>query len=207
MSTTPGLEGLLKELTWYKGMTARALLIAGVSMPLALAGMGFGAWTLTHQPEPKYFAADNGRLIPLIPLDRPSLDHAALVNWSVRVTGDALNLDFAHWRDDLMRVQDRFTPKGFAAFLNAMKSSGNLAAIQDKQLVATAVPNGAPVIVAEGVLNGQYSWRVKIPMLISYQGASAVSPQNVYVTLLVTRVPTTQTPEGVGVAQFVMSPK
>ncbi|MCK1862760.1 DotI/IcmL/TraM family protein, partial [Legionella pneumophila] len=45
-------------------------------------------------------------------------------------------------------------------------------------------------------LNGRYSWRVQMPILVTYQSASEFTQQNNVVTMLITRVSTLNSPRG-----------
>ena len=48
----------------------------------------------------------------------------------------------------------------------------------------------ACIILQKGVLNGNFSWRVQMPILVTYQSASEFTQQNNVVTMLITRVST-----------------
>ena len=73
-------------------------------------------------------------------------------------------------------------------------------------LIVSAVATGTAVILQEGPLRDVYTWRIQVPLLITYQGASTSSTQKeIAVSLLVTRVPTDQAPKGIGIAQVVDS--
>jgi intracellular multiplication protein IcmL len=74
-----------------------------------------------------------------------------------------------------------------------------------KKLVVSAVATGAPVILQQGLLFGTYTWRVQLPVLVTYQSASEFSQQTVTITMLITRVSTLTTPKGIGIAQFIVS--
>ena len=87
-----------------------------------------------------------------------------------------------------------------------MQESNNLDAVKAKKLIVSAVATRAPIILQKGILNSRYSWRVQMPILVTYQSASEFSQQNNVVTMLITRVPTLNSPRGIGIAQFVVGP-
>ena len=60
------------------------------------------------------------------------------------------------------------------------------------------------VILQEGMMNNVYSWKIQVPLLLTYQGASTTSTQKtIVVNVLVTRVPTNLAPKGIGISQVV----
>lgn len=161
-------------------------------------------YLLTHPPQPRYFATTvDGRISPLIPLDQPNVSQSALLQWANTAAIAAYTYNFVNYRQALQEASAYFTPDGWAAFMEALESSNNLTAVQAKKLVVSAVATGAPVILQQGLLSGIYSWRVQMPMLVTYQSASQFSRQSIIVTMLITRISTLNSPQGIGIAQFV----
>lgn len=157
-----------------------------------------------NPPPPRYFATSvDGRITPLIPLNQPNISQSALLQWANTAAISAYTYNFVNYRQALQSASENFTPDGWAAFMQALQSSNNLTAVTAKKLVVSAVATGAPVILQQGVLNGAYAWRVQMPMLVTYQSASQFSRQSIIVTMLVTRVSTLNSPQGIGIAQFV----
>jgi intracellular multiplication protein IcmL len=98
---------------------------------------------------------------------------------------------------------------GYQYFLKALKDSNNLDAVQNKKLVVSAVPTGAPVILKKGIFNdgsplGVYGWTVQLPMELDYRSSTEQFKQRIVLTMLITRVPTLESPSGVGIASFVI---
>jgi len=160
----------------------------------------------THQPEPKYFATStDGRITPIYPLTAPMVSEAALLQWANEAAVSAYTYSFATYRKELQDASEYFTPGGWKDFETALQSSRNLETVITKKLVVTAVATGAPVILDRGVLNGHYSWKVQMPLLVTYQSASTTIQQPIVVTMLITRVSTLNVPKGIAIAQFVAS--
>ncbi len=161
-------------------------------------------YIVNNPPTPKYFATStDGRIMPLVPLNRPNLSAAALLQWANTAAIAVYTYNFVNYRQALQAASDYFTPDGWKAFMDALQSSNNLNAVIDKKLIVSAVATGAPVILEQGLLFGTYTWRVQMPMLVTYQSASQFSQQSVTVTMLITRVPTLSSPLGIGIAQFI----
>ncbi|CDZ76918.1 Macrophage killing protein with similarity to conjugation protein [Legionella massiliensis] len=164
-------------------------------------------YLLTHPPEPRYFATSiAGRITPLFPLNEPNQSDSAVLQWSNQAAIAAFTYNFVNYRDELQSSSGFFTADGWTQFLNALQQSNNLDAVKAKKLIVSAVATRAPIILQKGLLNGVYSWRVQMPILVTYQSASEFSQQNNVVTMLITRVPTLNSPRGIGISQFVVGP-
>lgn len=170
-------------------------------LSLVLASMLF--WLLTHPPSPVYFATTrNGEIIPLSPLERPLKTNVAITQWAGNIARQAYSFDFVHWRTQLDELAQYFTEGGYRQFLNALKKSGNVAAVRDKRLVGTAIAS-PPVITSEGVLRKVYTWEVEVPLQISYTSAKETINQSLLVTMTVRRTDTTKNEHGLAVDRFL----
>lgn len=192
---------------FYRDGQRKILVILLLSMGSNLI-LGAGLfYIMTHPPAPKYFATSiNGRITPLFPLDDPNQSDSAVLQWANQAAIAAFTYNFVNYRSELQASSGFFTADGWSQFLNALQSSNNLDAVKTKKLVVSAVATRAPVILQKGVLNGRFSWRVQMPLLITYQSASEFTQQNNVVTMLITRVSTLNSPRGIGIAQFVVGP-
>ncbi|MES2998457.1 MAG: type IVB secretion system apparatus protein IcmL/DotI [Pseudomonadota bacterium] len=171
---------------------------------LILAGALF--YIVTHPPEPRYFAtSDDGRIVPLIPFEQPNLTDSALLEWANTAAAAAYSYNFVNYRQALQQAADYFTPEGKQMFFSAIKSSNNLQAVIAKKLIVSSVATGVPVVLEQGLMAGRYTWKVQIPMLITFQSASQFSQQAVTVTMLIVRVSPLESPRSIGIAQFIVS--
>ncbi len=192
---------------YYRDGFHKIFLSLLVSVILNLLSAYSVYYVYQHPPEPVYFATSvNGRIMPLVPLNEPNSSDGVILQWANLATVAAYSYNFVTYRTELQSASDFFTAEGWSTFLDALKESNNLEAVISKKLVVTAVATRAPVILQKGVLSGRYSWRIQIPILVTYQSASEFSQQNLVVTMLVTRISTLNNPKGVGIAQFVSAP-
>ncbi len=177
------------------------LLFSVLIMTILAGGL---IYLVANPPQPRYFATTiDGRISPLVPLDQPNIAPSALLQWANTAAISAYTYNFVNYRQALQEAQNYFTPDGWSAFMEALNSSNNLTAVIAKKLVVSAVATGAPIILQQGILSGIYAWRVQMPMLVTYQSASQFSRQSIIVTMLITRVSTLNSPQGIGIAQFV----
>src|ERR1700722_7113604 len=123
----------------------------------------------THRSEPQYFAVSaDRRVTQLYPLSAPIVSDSALLQWANQAAVAAYTYNFFNYRKALEDASEYFTPGGWSDFESALQSSHNLESVIAKKLGVTAVATGAPVILDRGVLNGHYSWKVQMPLLVSY---------------------------------------
>ena len=157
-----------------------------------------------HQPENRYFATtEDGRLIPMVALSQPNLSNPALMSWVAQAATETMTFGFSDYRRRLQESSRNFTRRGWESFTNALQSARIIESIEANSQVISAAPRGAPVLQSEGVINGQYQWIVQIPMVLSYQSGSLTRSENWLVTLVVVRVPRLESPNGVGIAQWI----
>lgn len=193
--------------TFYKDSQRKVVLALLVSLIVNIVLASMLVYMITHPPAPKYFATSlNGRITPLFPLNEPNQSDSAVLQWANQAAIAAFTYNFVNYRDELQASSGFFTSEGWDQFLNALQQSNNLDAVKAKKLIVSAVATRAPIILQKGVLNGNYSWRVQMPILVTYQSASEFTQQNNVVTMLITRVSTLNSPRGIGISQFVVGP-
>ena len=150
-----------------------------------------------------YKKDDKTYLIKMVALSRPVMTRQVLLQWAGQAAVAAYTYDVANYQTQLNDVIKKyFTKQGGNALRQAFQNSGALNNLLSKKLVVTSVVNGAPLILKEGALLGQKTWRVQVPLLVDYQSASAVGTDSYIVSMLITRIPTTEKPTGIGISQF-----
>ena len=165
----------------------------------------FLGYIITHPPQPKYFATSiNGRITPLTALNEPNQSDSAVLQWSNQAAIAAFTYNFVNYAEELKAASSYFTEEGWKQFLYALQEANSIDILKAKKLVVSAVATSAPVILQKGVIYGRFSWRIQLPMLVTYQSASEFQQQRTIVTMLVTRISTLESPRGIGIAQFIM---
>lgn len=157
-----------------------------------------------HQPENRYFATtEDGRLIPMVSLIQPNLSTPALMSWVAQATTETMTFGFNDYRRRLQEASRNFTAKGWENFTKALQGARIIETIEKNTQVITAAPRGAPTLISEGLVGGRYQWVVKIPMSLRFQSGDKRSNKNWEVTLVVVRVPRLESPNGIGIAQWL----
>lgn len=159
-----------------------------------------------HPPEANYYITSfNGQVEKIADIHEPNTSDSVVKQWSNIAVIDIFTYDFVNYERALQQVSQYFTDDGWSSFLNTLNNSNNLPTVISKKLVVSAVAIKPPLILMKGMLNGVYSWRIQIPVLVTYQSASEFIQQTVLINLLVTRISTLENPKGIGIEQFVVS--
>ncbi len=163
-------------------------------------------YQIMNRPEPRYFATTvDGRIMQLFPLSEAMLSPGELLQWTHRAAIAAYTYNFVNYRDAMQQLQNQFTPAGWKFYEDALRVSRNLETVIAKKLVVSAVATGTPVILDQAVVEGRYSWKIQIPLLVSYQSPNEQTQKPVIVMMIVSRVPTVDMPKGIAIVSFVVS--
>lgn len=198
----------LARLAFYKKYFGH--LIWAVIIAIAVIGILVAAFVVVknQRVEREYFAVDSqtGRLVPMVPLSEPYISRPALLTWVQECVTGANTYDFVNYQRQFQQNSQCFTADGWQQFMTAVERAGTLETVKSQRLVAGAVANGAPVITREGLRKGTYTWEIEFPITVTYQGGQSgrtTISQRLLVTLMVSRVPTFEKKEAVGIAQYV----
>lgn len=157
-----------------------------------------------HQPENRYFATtEDGRLIPMVALNEPNLSTPALMSWVAQAATEVMTFGFNDYRRRLQESSRNFTRRGWESFTKALQQSRIIEMVEANQQVVTAAPRGAPVLDREGVVQGRYQWIVQLPMVLTYQSGAQKRSDSLMVTIVVVRVSRLESPNGVGIEQWI----
>lgn len=180
----------------------RVALIEGVVI-LGLLAVIF-AIVVAYQPENRYFATtEDGRLVPMEPLSEPNLSNPALLSWAAQSATETMTFGFHDYRRRLQESSRHFTRKGWASYVKALQDSGMIDAVETNRQVISAAPRAAPTILSEGILNGVYTWQLELPMMVTYELGQQKRQVSTTVRLIVVRVPKLESPNGVGIEQWL----
>lgn len=161
----------------------------------------------THQPENRYFATtEDGRLVPMIALSQPNLSSPALTSWVAQSVTEVMTFGFNDYRRRLQESSRHFTRRGWESFTQALQRSRIIEMVEANQQLVNAVPQGAPIIQSEGLVAGRYQWVVQLPVLLRYQSGATIRSDRLLVTLVIVRVPRLESPNGVGIEQWIAQP-
>lgn len=151
-------------------------------------------------PRPSTFASFENTTSPLAPLSEPIVSQKALLEWASQAAISVYNVDYLNYQKQLAANANYFSPQGWDLFQNDFRQI--LSTIVGQKLRASAVLTGPPVIIERGPLLGRYSWKIRMPLLITYESASEIRSTPIMVDMLVMRVSTLESPKGIAITQF-----
>ena len=159
---------------------------------------------LNARAEPRFFATTStGDIIPMVPLNQPLVSEAALMSWAKEAVTATFTYDFVNYQRQLQALRNRFTNSGWRNFIRALGQSDFFNTVKAKQLAVTATPSGTAVIKDSIPIRGVWTWRIQVPMQVSFESASERKVERVIVELLVKRVSTLQNQRGLGIDQYI----
>lgn len=207
-ASNSGLGQVVLRNEYYRDGYRMALRIAVVQSFIILGLIGAMFFVIqVHQPENRFFATtEDGRVIPMVALNQPNLSSPALLSWVAQAATEVMTFGFNDYRRRLQEASRNFTRRGWESFTTALQRARIIESIEANSQVITAAPRGAPILKSEGIINGQYQWVVQIPMVLTYQSGSRTRSDNWMVTLVIVRVPRLESPNGVGIAQWIATP-
>lgn len=177
------------------------LLLINTFFALCLLGTaGLLLYQYTHRSPPDYFSVSySGVHLPLVAHNTPNVSSKSLLSWATLAATAAYSFDFVNYQKQLNDLAPFFTKEGYQRFLNAVDQAHIITDLRDKKLIMSAVPIGTPTIVNEGVVLGEYTWVVQLPVAIKYQSASEETTEYKAVALIISRVSPDIASRGIGI--------
>lgn len=205
---TTGLGRVVVRNEFYRDGYRLALRVAIVQAIIIFGLIGAMYFVIhVHQPENRYFATtEDGRLIPMVPLNQPNLSTPALLSWAAQSVSETMSFSFSNYRRNLQESSRHFTRAGWESFSSALQQARIIESVEEYTQEVSAVPAGAPILTSEGLVGGQYQWIVQIPILLTYTSGAKKRNESWLVTLVIVRVPRLESPNGVGIAQWLAVP-
>jgi intracellular multiplication protein IcmL len=209
MRVTPsGAEYVIGSRDFYISQNRKLFTVIKYLLPILVIFLVlFTYFVLREEGRVRYFAVTPDlRVMEMSSLTEPYISSEGLIDWTGEVVCGALSLDFLHWKKKLMDLRSNFDPKGFQSFLESLETGGHIKKIQEERLSLSTVMTDAPVIVSQGLYGGRMTWKIEMPLIISYQSSTGISAtQKLLGEILVQRVPPSQNPKGVVIRQVVLS--
>lgn len=185
---------------FYRDNIGRVIIVI-ISIVFAI-GLLIALAIYLHLKKPKpilFQTGDEYRIQRPVPLEDAYLDTPALLQWVSNTLYKVFIFDFINYNDQLKQAQHYFTDNGWGVFLNHLNTYANYNNVQTYKLFVNSSPSGAPIMINQGLLTGRYAWLVQMPLTISYAGYNPPAEQSLTLQVLVTRVPTVNNLDGVGI--------
>lgn len=192
------------KLQFYSDKAVKLLLLA---LLLIAAGLILVVIMLmlfkVQNPSPVYFkASERSELIEEVPLDKPNMPSNALLNWVTEIMMTVNTFNFVNVTKVTEEAKEHFTVEGYQSYLLALKNAKVFDEVLNNKYVLRAQPTSSPQITKEGVLADHYLWKIKVVMRFDLRNVDSANTEDADITLLVMRVPTKQSPQGVKILKY-----
>lgn len=157
-------------------------------------------WQVMHPYVPPYQAiSPKGDKLPLVAHTDPSMLPGVLLRWAGLAAVAAYTFDFVSYRQQTEQARQWFTPSGWQDYQRSLTEL--LKTITQRQLFVNSVVSAPPVIAR----TDESGWDIQLPFMVTYQSSENSSQKPFLIKMRIVRVPTSQNPSGLGVAEFVMA--
>lgn len=172
------------------------------ALVLSIGANGYLGWKVAH-PDVKYFAAEDGRVIELIPTDKPSHSQTDVSAFGADTIRNSFTLDFVHYRDQMTKAGVDYDEQGYAGYYKALVASNVLKAVKDQRM-NLSVEVGPGVIRSKGLLGDKYAWEFQYPVTLKLDGQQSSSPpQRFYFTQRIQQADVRVKHKGLEVTQVI----
>jgi len=200
MSQEDALSLVINRNFFYRDNFRRIAFLLVVSMVVNGCLGLVTAYAFFNQKPPQFIVStEDGRLIPIAPLSQPVKSNPVIIAWANMAAAKINSLNFVDYKRQLQESSNFFTASGWRNYRASFLATGNLDYIIANKFVVEAVATGAPKITEQGLLDGRYTWRLSLQLLIKYQGAGGDNTQAQTVTMMIRREDVSVNPSGIGI--------
>ncbi|GIK74386.1 MAG: type IV secretion system protein IcmL [Chloroflexota bacterium] len=202
------LQVIENRVEFYRDGYRKWLQVSLIASSVALGSLILNGIQIYLRPDPVYFAiGQDGRLIPLVPLDQPLVNHDVVLQFAQRAAQKSFIFDFQNYNGQLTELRGLYTKTGYETLIASLEKNSVIDLVRTKRYVASAVATNAPALTWEGKDKGIYKWRVEMPMIITLQGQTERKDIPATVVVIVNRTPSIDTPNGIAVGALAVLPQ
>lgn len=166
--------------------------------------IGFLIWlTFFHFPISKFAPTTNAAAVcNIAPVDEPFIHQQVVADFAVDAAIGIYTYDHVNYMAQVKATTDKyFTPEYRDQFMVAFGDSDNLKAVKENFYIVSANKGGQPpMIFKAGKVKGVYTWKVQVPLVVSYISGRKADTDQIIATVDVIRVtPSPLNPRGIAV--------
>lgn len=202
-ATKPALAEIRAD---YFGDRYFVLIIIALIIITICAGLVlWGLRERTIVPTPVAFATTvDGKLIQPTPLNLPGYTDAYVIEWAVQAVSKAFGFNFINYESVFTNATTYFTKLGFQDYRHILIDSGIVNVVQQRKYVVSVEPTSAPIILKQVVTpDNIFSWQLQFGILATFENVKESIKQEWIITMLIVRVPISDSPEGIGIAALI----
>lgn len=142
-----------------------------------------------------------GKTVPLYSVEEPQYSTVSIENWVESVVKTTYNYDFAKYNEQFSAARLNFSPEAWVLF-EAQFKKNVLPELEKKQMLVSVATDKAKVS-ATGLVGGIRSWKVEVPITVSYVTASETKSERVNLEVMVKRQVSYTNPKGLWITQLI----
>lgn len=196
---------VLDDMSSYRDGFKNLMIMVKLLALLMVAGTGFVYYYIsTFVPQDSYFAVSpGGAQRRMVGLPLPNVNRDAILRWGAAATTEIMTFGFHDIDERMTRARRLFSDEGWKSFSEALGKSRSLKAMMAQQHIMTAIPMASAQILAEGIFNGDYSWIIEVPTILTVRAGSESRIIRTRLRLIIVRLPTQSNPMGIGIKTFL----
>ena len=201
-----GTELVIERRQFYSDGFHRMVMMSIFLLVTNIIAIAFMLYIIGHPPAPRYFQVDErNQIISDPPLNVPMATESEVKTWARTAAQAFYTFDYVNYRGQFDNLSLLFTQQGWSNYKERMKASQLLNNVQKNNYIVTATSNGGVTVMKKMVINGRYTWAVKVPLVYQFvkPGMNTIN-NNVEVTFVIQRVPRTESPYGLAVNQVIV---
>jgi intracellular multiplication protein IcmL len=181
-----------------------AAICALAAVVSTIAGIAGIVSALNKKPQ-VVAVSDSGRIIPLVPLNKPFVTQSRVISFAEECTRRAFAHDFVNYRATITNAASCFTSEGSDMFTAAMEPL--IKDLIQRRMIMTASVD--PPVIVQGPVEarGRVVWIVQAKMQLFREGSKErITPQAFVVEMEVVRVELEENPRGISIRAFNVRP-
>ena len=196
---------VLEDMSSYRDGFNNLMMLIKVLCLISILGTGFVYYYIsTFIPQDSYYAiSPGGAQRRMVGLNLPNINRDAILRWASAATTEIMTFGFHDIDERMTRARRLFSDEGWKSFSEALGKARMLKAMVAQQHIMTAIPVSPPQILAEGIFNGDYSWIIEVPTILTVRAGSEIRILRSRLRLVIIRLPTSSNPMGIGIKTFI----
>ena len=188
---------------FYRDGYRRVLVALIILLVLDILVILSAMYLYSNRPDPKFFATSpDGQIVELFPLNQPVMRQAQVINWANNAIARAYTYDYLNYRNQIAGATKSFSAKGWTPLMKSFNESGMLQTMIKKKLVMTGTPTNDSAILESGEVDGRYTWKIRVPIVLKMQGQNVSSSEVVNTVILVQRMSLANNQDGLAIIDF-----
>lgn len=163
-----------------------------------------------------YGKDQNTQQANMLDMDQPHMSSQQVADWGGDFVAQALSLNPDGWDNYLRSLNSNFSNYGWKEYTGYLQKTQILSTLQSSHTRMQAIADGVPQVIKEGVVDGNYSWLVQVPVIASFydravEKFSDVRPSSIHNQKMILQVQITRTEkkdaniQGVEITRWVVS--